>query len=908
MFKFHQKQSVILFLALSLLAGWFGPNLLDAQAPKLDEKLEDEIVKGSNTEINVKNADIEALVRIFSKKTKRNYILDERVKGTVSIYLPGKVSSEEAIYILDSVLALKGFSSVPIGENIWKIIPATEAKQTTIPVVEGGNGRGTASVVTRFINLKYVSAENVKELVSALISSYGLVSAYPATNSLILIDSEDNINRLVQIIERMDLPATDSEMIIIPVKHAIATDLAEKISQILNIDSKEQQSGAGLALPVSSTSSQRRLTGTDGETAIVPATTRAGNVTVNSRAKDPKIIGDERTNSIIVVADNETAARIQALVDQLDSPIDLSGDGFYVYRCQYASAADLANVLSGLAGGGGSSGSSSSQTASSNQGGFGSNSNSSLSGQNSNSNSNSRFSGQSKSGQSRGGFGSNSQSSTASQPRTATSVNLGNNLTITADPATNSLIIIGSRTDYEKIKKLLKDLDVKRRQVVVEALILEVGVDDGKTLGTEFSGSGGGKDGGVFGSNNLGNLATLLSNPSQLQDFTLAAASAGSLTLPGGITIPTQSVLVRAAQNNSNVNVLSSPTIIATDNEDAEIIVGSNVPFISSTASNQTDLNNVFNQVDRQDVGITLRITPQISSSDYVKLKLFTEVSNVVTGTEGSALGPTTTVRTSDTTVIAKDSQMVVIGGLMSDNITEAVRGIPFLKDMPLLGFLFRTNSDRQIKTNLLIFITPRIIKDQFDARDHAIEQRDDFRQVMDTYKIKPNRDEVLYNENLDQVIDGQVYEGTKPSTIRPQNNPVEPVAPQANSNELSFNDEDRIEPKFKDTASASLGSYFVLELSKGLPEGVWPDLFSKNNGGLVGVRLPQEVSSYAKKFFESGQKISYSFNGQEVPLEVIGAFKSLDEAEEYYPNLKSNWYSLPPQEILNLGQGPWIK
>ncbi len=906
MFKFHLKQIAIIFLTLTLCGGWSDFSSVQAQTPKLDEKLETEIVKGSNTEINVKNADIEALIRIFSKKTKRNYILDERVKGTVSIYLPGKVSSEEAIYILDSVLALKGFTSVPIGDNIWKIIPATEAKQTTIPVVEGGTGRGTASVVTRFINLKFVSAENVKELVSSLISTYGLVSAYPATNSLILIDSEDNINRLVEIIERMDLPATDSEMIIIPVKHADASDLAEKISQILNIDSKEAQSGAGLALPISNRQATR-LAGSDQEQASPP---RAGNITVNSRAKDPKIIGDERTNSIIVVADNETAARIQALVDQLDSPVDLSGDGFYVYRCQYASATDLADVLSGLAGGG-NSGSSSSRTNSgsnsnsNSQGGFGSNSNRSGNNQNSNNGSQSRFSG--GFGQSGSNSGSNSGTS-SSEPRTATSVNLGENLTITADPATNSLIIIGSRTDYEKIKKLLKNLDVKRRQVVVEALILEVGVDESKSLGVEFTGSGGGADGGVFGSNSYGNLATLLENPTQLQDFTLAAASSGTLTLPGGITIPTQSVLVRAAQNNSNVNVLSSPTIIATDNEDAEIIVGSNVPFISSTASNQTDLNNVFNQVDRQDVGITLRITPQISSSDYVKLKLFTEVSNVVSGTEGSALGPTTTVRTSDTTVIAKDSQMVVIGGLMSDNITEAVRGIPFLKDMPLLGFLFRTNSDRNLKTNLLIFITPRIIKDQFDARDHTIEQRDSFQEVIEKYKINPTRNEVLFDESIDNVIDGQLYEGTKPSTIRPQDKPIAPVAPKTNSSELSFDEADRIEPKFKDTAATTKGSYFVLELSDGLPEGVWPDLFSRNTGELIGIRLPQEVSSYAKKFFDSGQKLSYSFNGQSVPLEVIGAFKSLNEAEEYYPNLKSNWYSLPPQEILNLGQGPWVK
>ena len=213
-----------------------------AQSPELEEK----IAKDSTTEINVKNADIEALVRIFSKKTKRNYILDERVKGTVSIYLPGKVSSEEAIYILDSVLALKGFTAVPIGENIWKIIPSQEAKQTTVPIVGESEGRGTASVVTRFINLKYVSAEDVKQLIASLISSYGLISAYTGTNSLIMIDSEDNIKRLVKIIEYLDIPSSDSEMVIIPIEHANAIEVAEKLNEILKNDSDKTSAASNI--------------------------------------------------------------------------------------------------------------------------------------------------------------------------------------------------------------------------------------------------------------------------------------------------------------------------------------------------------------------------------------------------------------------------------------------------------------------------------------------------------------------------------------------------------------------------------------------------------------------------------------------------------------------------------------
>ena len=454
-----------------------------------------EEIEGDATEINVKNAEIEALIKVFSRKTKRNYILDERVKGTVSIYLPGKVSPEEAIYILDSVLALKGFTTVPIGDNLWKIVPASEARQTTVPVVDEIKGRGSASVVTKFVNLKYVAADNVRELISSLISSYGLVSTYSGTNSLIIIDSEDNIQRLSEIINRLDVPATDSELVIIPVEHAEATEIVDKITQILDLGS-EDSSNSSRAIPVTN---NRTATSNRSNSAQAAA---GGSISVSLKPKDPQVISDERTNSVIVVADESTTARIRALVDQLDSPVDLSGNGFYVYRCQHASAEELADVLSGLSGEGGAS---RSTNTGSTQG-----------------SSSSRNSANNRAG---------NDSSSNTQSRGASSVQLGEDLSVTADPATNSLIIVAGKSDYKRLRNLLKELDIKRRQVVVEALILEVGVDESRSLTAELNGSVGGLDGGVFASNNFGNLANLLSNPTQVQDFTLAAASSGTQTL-----------------------------------------------------------------------------------------------------------------------------------------------------------------------------------------------------------------------------------------------------------------------------------------------------------------------------------------------------------------------------------------
>lgn len=761
-----------------ILLSFLFTNLLTLQvSAQISENEVENYAKDDNTEINVKDADISAIIRIFSKKTKRNYILDEKVKGKVSIFLPGKVSSNEAINILDSVLSLKGFTSVPIGENLWKIIPARDAKQTTIPTINNINGRGNATVVTKLINLKHVGADEVRSLLAPLVSTNGLLNAYTGTNSLIVIDQEDNIKRLTKIIDTIDIPFTDQELIIIPIEHAEAQDIADKLSEIMGSNddsSKDGGNSSGIAnTPSAQRASLRNRSKT--ETNATPSRTTSAK-TVSARVRAPKIIADERTNSVIVVADAETGNRVRALAKQLDSSVDLSGNRFYVYRCQHANAEEIAEVLAGLVGQGGANG--------------GGNNSSAL------------FPGQNTGSRDRGNRASSTQNRLNSQSRTpgrsrnennnsnqgVSSVSLSENISITADPATNSLVINAGKSEYEKVRELLKQLDIKRRQVLVEALILEVGVNESLTLSTEFSTSGGGLDGGIYASNTQGGIANLISNPTALNNFTLAAASSGTLTLPQGIQIPSQTILMNAAQNNSNANILSSPNILATDNEQAEIVVGQNVPFLASTSSNQTNLNNTFNQIDRQDVGITLRITPQISSSDFVTLNLFTEVSNVLESTANSELGPTTTIRTSETTVITKNGQMIVIGGLMSDNISEAEDGVPFLKDIPVIGSLFRATSENQRKTNLLIFITPRIIKDQFDARTVSLEHRDNLQNTIISGDVHPNRRSSLESAKLHEVIEVGEYEGEIPKRI------IAVEETESNSNNSTI--ELRVKPK----------------------------------------------------------------------------------------------------------------
>ena len=924
-----------------------------------DEGVTETVAKDGSTEINVKNADIAAVVRIFSKRTKRNFILDERVKGKVSIYLPGKVSASESLRILDSVLALKGFSTVPIGENLWKIVPSREARQSTIPTITDESGEQPSStVVTRIVTPKYVSVEDLQQILQQLISPDGLITAYTGTNSLILVDLEDNIGRLVGIIGSLDVPYTDREMTIIPVQYADVKEIADKLNEILGTPKSGSTAGGGESesdlLRARIRESAALNSGGFPPGQAPPSGSAAGNVsaapvsaymgtskTISPRSRAPSIIADERTNSIIVVADDETTARVRALISQLDSKVDLSGNRFYVYRCQHASAADLSEVLSSLVGGSGSStsGSSSSSrnsgtsanpastSSDSESGGMARTSNLSRSRAESLNRAQSRNSSQQRNpGQSRTAAGTGSS---------ATSVQFGENVSITADPATNSLIINAGKADYEKIKSLLEQLDVKRRQVIVEAMLLEVGVDEGIDMGTSWLSSTGGADGGVLAKSDFGgDLTKLLADPTQVSRFSVAAASSGTLTLPGDIKIPTQALLVTAAQSNTNVNVLSAPTVLTTDNEEASIVVGQNVPFLASVSTNESNLNNTFNQIDRQDVGITLRLTPQISSENYVKLHMFTEVSDVIRATLASSLGPTTSIRTSETSVIAKDGQMIVTGGLMSDASSENDEGVPYLQDIPLLGHMFGDRSTSRSRKNLLIFITPRIVRDQFDARDVTYEHKNELENDIRNFDTYPSRDEVLHNPDLDRVTERQHFNGPKPGTIKP---PQRAQSSEGVESSHSLNtDSDgvielKVAPKLppdaagvegfsalessdahaslgrdnpkNTTASGAAGLFVVFEAntddasSSNLP-------FSFDQVGThFGVEVPLESSAAVRDFFKIGSRYNYKTGDKTIVVQPVARFASRDEAAAMF---SGKWYTLSPYEIMNLGTAPW--
>jgi general secretion pathway protein D len=323
---------------------------------------------------------------------------------------------------------------------------------------------------------------------------------------------------------------------------------------------------------------------------------------------------------------------------------------------------------------------------------------------------------------------------------------------VTPDKATNSLIIVASANDYETLVGVIKKLDIRRRQVFVEAAIIEVAIDKALDVGVEWRGAaqaGGGKDGAILGGTNFdfqGNINNLFAslatgNPLIFPGTGLIGAGiGGSVTLPDGTKIPAIAAVLRAAQTHSNVNILSSPHLLTQNNKEAEIVVGENVPFITSQARDSTNLANVINTVERKDVGITLRITPHIHESEFVSMDIFQESSALKDTSllQDSTVGPTTTKRSAKTTVLVKSGDTVIIGGMMQETTLKSVSKVPLLGDIPLLGHLFKFTSNSKKKTNLIILLTPSIIHEP-GMVSGALEERQ--RKLLDAFD--PKQDEV---------------------------------------------------------------------------------------------------------------------------------------------------------------------
>jgi len=628
--------SLILLLVISLLGG-------GAYAAKLAEKALEE--EGRQVTMDFRNVEIATLVKFIGELTGKNFVVDERVRGKVTVISPTKISVAEAYKVFESILEVHGYATVPAGKVI-KVVPATEARGKSIDTVVGTKGLPTAdTMITQVIPIQHAPVNDIKNLFTPLVSKNSLLVTYQPTNTLIVTDVVSNINRLLKILKEVDLPGYALELAVIPLQYASAEAVAQELKTLF-------------------------------ETKTVRRAPRPKVEEVEfSTSGELKLIPDERTNSLIVLASAQTIRMLRGVIAKLDTEVPRGKGNIHVYYLQHAVADDLATILSGVAKEAGEGG----------------------------------------------------QAGTA--PAAAKLPVLGEKISILADKTTNSLIITASQQDFAVLKEVIKKLDIVRAQVYVEALIAEVTLDKVKNLGVEWNVSADPAEGELkqYGGTNFGMIDAL--QEGALSGL-LMAVTKGYI---GSGDVPNIKALVQFYSGDSDVNILSAPRLLTTDNEEAEIIVGEERPFLKS--SQLSEGGSTLQTWDYKDVGITLKLTPHISKGKLLRLEIFAEIKSFVENAEGLEGAVITTKRQATTSVVVEDGSTVVLAGLIRDDITGGISKVPILGDIPLLGWLFKSRSQRKIKTNLLIFITPRVVNSAEDLKRITEEEQEGREQSIEEHR-----------------------------------------------------------------------------------------------------------------------------------------------------------------------------
>ncbi|MFL9931040.1 type II secretion system secretin GspD [Paraburkholderia sp. RL18-103-BIB-C] len=669
--------------------------------------------------LNFVNADIDQVAKAIGAATGKTIIVDPRVKGQLNLVSENAVPEDQALKTLQSALRMQGFALVQ-DHGVLKVVPEADAKLQGVPTYVGNApvARGD-QVVTQVFVLKNESANNLLPVLRPLISPNNTVAAYPANNTIVVTDYADNVRRIAQIIAGVDTAAGQS-VSVVPLKNANAIDIATQLTKMLD----------------------------PGAIGSTDATLKVS------------ITADPRTNSLMIRASN--AARLAAakeLAKQLDMPTTMPGN-MHVVALRNADATKLAKTLRGMMGKGGDGGSSGSNEANSfNQSGGGSSGGSSTGASGTpplpsgglNSSSMSSPMGGS------GGYGSNSGAAGSSDLLGSDKDKGDSNQAggmIQADAATNSLIITAAEPVYRNLRAVIDQLDARRPQVYIEALIVELNSNTSGNLGIQWQ----------IANNSLfagTNLSTGSSN--SIINLTAAAAAAGST---GGLAtalgasglqqglnvgwihnifgVQGLGALLQALSQTADANVLSTPNLITLDNEEAKIVVGTNVPIQTGSFSNLTSgaTNAAFNTFDRVDVGLTLHVKPQITDGGILKLQLYTEDSAIVNGTTNATTnpaGPEFTKRSIQSTVLADNGEIIVLGGLMQDNYQVSNSKVPLLGDIPWLGQLFRSEQKTRDKTNLMVFLRPVIINDRDTAQAVTANRYDYIQGVQGAYRSDNN-------------------------------------------------------------------------------------------------------------------------------------------------------------------------
>jgi len=643
--------------------------------------------RGDAVTLNFVNAEIEGVARAMSAILKQQFIVDPRVKGTMTLYSEAPLSPREAYLNFLAALRGLGFTVVEVG-GLYKIVPEADAKLQTGTVSVGGQTlRGGDQVITQVFRLTHENANNLVPVLRPLISPNNTINANPGNNTLVITDYADNLQRIGKIIAAMDTPAA-GDVEVITLKYAVAADMAALV---------------------------QRMTDSGGST---PGVVAPGVVAGGTGAASVQV--DPRSNSLLVRAANPARmASIRALIDKLDRPVESAGaaGNVWVVYLKNADAVKLAQVLRAAyptAGGGGSS----------SGGGTGSTSGSP-----------STLNTSTNTGASGGASAqSTSPLSASAGPSTGGFVQ--------ADPSSNALIITAPEPMYRQLRAVIDQLDSRRAQVYVESLIVEVDPSQSVDFGIQWQGILGGKGdtniiaGGTNFNSGLDNIlnatAAVAGGSAGLQ----TAVTAGTLPSAGfniGLAhkfgnFYTLGALARALDSQTGTNILSTPNLVTLDNEEARIVVGQNVPFVTgSFTSTGTGTTSPFQTIERKDVGITLKIKPQIGENGTVRMTIYQESSSVASttavGTDNA--GPTTNKRSIESTITVDDGQIIVLGGLIEDSYNTTRSKVPLLGDIPYLGALFRSENRTRKRTNLMVFLRPVVMRDQGTSNKISLDRYD---------------------------------------------------------------------------------------------------------------------------------------------------------------------------------------
>jgi general secretion pathway protein D len=636
---------------------------------------------------NFQRADVEAVIKTVSQMTGRNFIIDPRVKGKVTIISARPVSKVAAYQIFISAIKAQGFTAVDAPGGVIKIVPVAEGKQnarfSAAPQPHGGE-----QMVTHVVIVQHGIATQLVPLLRPLMAPTSQLSAYATANALIITDYADNVRRLLDVIEDVDQPIS-SEVTVIPLEHASALDIADLVTRL-------SSSQARAAVPRARVAGQRQQPAAQAQIG----------------GEQFSIVPDLRTNSLLVRTDNPgRLAQLRSLISKLDVPAKPGGQTRVVYL-KNADAVQLAEILRGLLGGA-------------------------------------------------AGLTTPTGTTPAQARATAARAESAEAL-IQADEATNSLIIQAPDAIYNNLRAVIEKLDIRRAQVFVETLIAAIATDKLRELGIQWAGGGriGDRDtAGIINapqSSSAGIVNTILDPLGTLSNAAgLTFAFLGEeTTLPDGTTVRGLNALARALDQKGYGTILSTPNILTVDNAEAKITVAQNVPFITGSFAQATGTGgtvNPFQTIERQDVGIVLKVKPQISEGNVIKLEIFQELSNVDTTPVTGAADITTQKRTLETTVLVDNGNTVVLGGLIDEQFQSDEQGVAGLSSVPVLGGLFKTKKKTREKVNLMVFLRPTIIRHADDTLDIT---RDRYAGVIDDKRqVNPGPSQVLDSFSADVFV-----------------------------------------------------------------------------------------------------------------------------------------------------------